>query len=350
MMNCDDGKTIDNVKRRLSNIEFLRLLAMFFVLIVHADFSTFGAPTVDELAVRPVGVFVQYWFECFAICCVDVFVLISGWFGIRFSLNKLWAFLFQVVFYSLGLFLLAVAITPQKALTLEGVKSIFLFNGSDYWFIKEYLILMVLAPMLNAFCNYASRSEFRTILIAYFVILMVYGWLEPASVHFTMNGCAALSFVGLYLLGRYLKMYRPKITNYNRRIYAVVYVAASLVIFFMCLIFLSQGVRITLDSRLLNYGCPLVILSAVALLLLFSKWTFCNRAVNNAAKSCLAVYLIHCNYFVFPIYKDMTLKAHQLGGVMVVLFILAVFVLSIMLDRVRLFSWNKLSNKLFYAE
>lgn len=301
MMNCDDGKTIDNVKRRLSNIEFLRLLAMFFVLIVHADFSTFGAPTVDELAVRPVGVFVQYWFECFAICCVDVFVLISGWFGIRFSLNKLWAFLFQVVFYSLGLFLLAVAITPQKALTLEGVKSIFLFNGSDYWFIKEYLILMVLAPMLNAFCNYASRSEFRTILIAYFVILMVYGWLEPASVHFTMNGCAALSFVGLYLLGRYLKMYRPKITNYNRRIYAVVYVAASLVIFFMCLIFLSQGVRITLDSRLLNYGCPLVILSAVALLLLFSKWTFCNRAVNNAAKSCLAVYLIHCNYFVFPI-------------------------------------------------
>lgn len=46
----------------------------------------------------------------------------------------------------------------------------------------------------------------------------------------------------------------------------------------------------------------------------------------------------------------MTLKAHQLGGAMVVLFVLAVFVLSIMLDRVRIFSWNKLSNKLFYAE
>ena len=39
-----------------------------------------------------------------------------------------------------------------------------------------------------------------------------------------------------------------------------------------------------------------------------------------------------------------------LGGAMVVLFVLAVFVLSIMLDRVRIFSWNKLSNKLFYAE
>ena len=349
-MSGDNGKMVDNVKQRLSNIEFLRLLAMLYVLIVHADFSTFGAPTMEGLAVRPVGVFVQYWFECFAICCVDVFVLISGWFGIRFSLNKLWAFLFQVVFYSLGLFLLAVAVTPHKALTLEGLKSIFLFNGSDYWFIKAYLILMVLAPMLNAFCDYASRREFKTILIVYFAILMVYGWLEPASVHFTMNGCTALSFVGLYLLGRYLKMYRPKLTNYNRRIYAVVYVVACLVMFFMCLLFLSQGVRVTLDSRLLNYGSPLVILSAVALLLFFSKWTFANKVVNQAAKSCLAVYLLHCNYFVFPIYKDLTLKAHQLGWGVVVLFVLAVFVLAIMVDRLRIVMWNVISNNWVHAK
>ena len=349
-MSGDNGKMVDNVKQRLSNIEFLRLLAMLYVLIVHADFSTFGAPTMEELAARPVCVFVQYWFECFAICCVDVFVLISGWFGIRFSLNKLWAFLFQVVFYSLGLFLLAVAITPEKSLTLEGLKSIFLFNGSDYWFIKAYLILMVLAPMLNAFCDYASRRELRTILIAYFIILMIYGWLEPASVHFTMNGCTALSFVGLYLLGRYLKMYRPKLTNYNRRIYAVVYVVACLVMFFMCLLFLSQGVRVTLDSRLLNYGSPLVILSAVALLLFFSKWTFANKVVNQAAKSCLAVYLLHCNYFVCPIYKDLTLKAHQLGWGVVVLFVLAVFVLAIMVDRLRIVMWDVISNKWVHAK
>lgn len=345
-----DGKMVDNVKRRLSNIEFLRLLAMLYVLIVHADFSTFGAPTMEGLAVRPVGVCVQYGFECFAICCVDVFVLISGWFGIRFSLNKLWAFLFHVVFYSLGLFLLTVAITPQKALTLEGLKSIFLFNGSDYWFIKAYLILMVLAPMLNAFCDYASRREFKTILIAYFAILMVYGWLEPASVHFTMNGCTALSFVGLYLLGRYLKMYRPKLTNYNRRIYAVIYVAACLVMFFMCLIFLSQGVRVTLDSRLLNYGSPLVILSAVALLLFFSKWTYHNHVVNTASKSCLAVYLLHCNYFVFPLYKEMVQRTNQVSEAMVLLFIVGVFLLAIMIDRVRIVIWNVISNRFDHAK
>ena len=62
------ANTKDKGKRRQSNIELLRLLAMLYVLIVHADFSTFGAPTMEELAARPVCVFVQYSFECFAIC------------------------------------------------------------------------------------------------------------------------------------------------------------------------------------------------------------------------------------------------------------------------------------------
>lgn len=92
-------------KQRLSNFELLRLLAMMFVLIVHADFIALGAPDVSDWASRPVGVVSQYLFECLAICCVDVFVLISGWFGIKFSFRKFSAFFFQVVFFSVGLFL-----------------------------------------------------------------------------------------------------------------------------------------------------------------------------------------------------------------------------------------------------
>lgn len=344
------ANTKDKGKRRQSNIELLRLLAMLYVLIVHADFSTFGAPTMEELAARPVCVFVQYSFECFAICCVDVFVLISGWFGIRFSLNKLWVFLFQVEFYSLGLFLLAVAVTPHKALTLEGLKSIFLFNGSDYWFIKAYLILMVLAPMLNAFCDYASRREFRTILIAYFVILIGYGWFEPASISFSMNGCTALSFVGLYLFGRYLSIHRPKFTYCDMRVDGMVYLIICVSMTLGCYVLLSEGIRITHDSRLFNYGCPLVILSAVALLLFFSKWTYHNHVVNTASKSCLAVYLLHCNYFVFPLYKEMVQRTNQVSEAMVLLFIVGVFLLAIMIDRVRIVMWNVISNRFLHAK
>ena len=302
------------MKQRLSNIEVLRLLAMLYVLVAHADFIALGAPVVADFAARPMDALLQYVFESFAICCVDVFVLISGWFGIRFNLRKLGAFLFQVLFFSFGIFLLAACVAPEKALGLEGLKSVFLFNGGDYWFIKAYLILMVLAPMLNAFCERASRIEFRTVLMVYLAILFLYGWLQPASVSFTMNGCTALSFIGLYLMGRYLKLYQPKFTRFQMRTDGLVYLALCLLITLVSFVLLRFGIRTTLDSRLLNYGCPVVVLSAVFLLLFFSKWNFHSNVVNKMSQSCLAVYLLHCNMFLFPLYKEMVRKANQMGG------------------------------------
>lgn len=335
-----------NMKHRLSNIEVLRLLAMLYVLIVHADFSTFGAPQVGDETSHPVGVISQYVFESLTICCVDVFVLISGWFGIRFTLRKLRAFLFQVVFFSLGLFILASLVVPHKAISLAGFKSVFLFNGSDYWFIKAYLLLMILAPVINAFCEHASRREFRATLIAYLAFMLIYGWMEPASIFFTMNGCTALSFIGFYLIGRYMKLYQPKFTRFTRKTDGLIYLALCSFICLVSLALLRFGIRITLDSRLLNYGCPVVVLSAVYLLLFFSKWHFHSNVVNKMSQSCLAVYLLHCNIFLFPLYKDLVRKANQMGGALMIAFlILCVFFIAIGVDRIRILLWNQLDKR-----
>ena len=333
------------MKQRLSNIEVLRLLAMLYVLVVHADFIALGAPKVSDFAVCPMDALLQYVFESFAICCVDVFVLISGWFGIRFNLRKLGAFLFQVLFFSFSIFLVAAFVVPKKALGLEGLKSVFLFNGGDYWFIKAYLLLMVLAPMLNTFCERASRIEFRTGLMVYLAIQFLYGWLQPASVNFTMNGCTALSFIGLYLIGRYLNLYRPKFTRFQMRRDGLIYLALCLFITLVSFVLLRFGIRITLDSRLLNYGCPVVVLSAVFLLLFFSKWDFHSNVVNKMSQSCLAVYLLHCNIFLFPLYKEFVRKANQMGGVMIAVLILCVFFIAIGLDRIRILLWNQIMQR-----
>jgi len=334
-------------KQRQSNIELLRLLAMLFVLIVHADFIALGAPDVSDWASRPMGVVSQYLFECLAICCVDVFVLISGWFGIKFSFRKLGTFLFQVGFFSVGLFIAAMAFVPQKAFTIEGAKSVFLLNGGDYWFVKAYVVLMILSPMLNAFCNHTPRREFKAILLTYLLVMLVYGWLEPASVSFSMNGCTALSFVGLYLIGRYMKMYRPTFTTNSMKRDGLSYLAFSLSMVLACVLLIRHGIRPTLDSRLLSYGCPLVILAAIYLLLFFSKWNFSNRVVNKMSVSCLAVYLFHCNLFLFPLYKDFARKTNEMGGALsVAIFLLVVYVIAISIDRIRLFLWRKLECKL----
>lgn len=90
------------VKNRSSNFELLRIVSMLLVMVVHANFSTIGAPTIEDWNVAPHITFVRHFVESLSIVCVDVFVLISGWFGIRFSMDRLKKFVFQILFFSLG--------------------------------------------------------------------------------------------------------------------------------------------------------------------------------------------------------------------------------------------------------
>lgn len=62
---------------RLSNMELFRIIAMFLVLVVHADYYTLNAPTATELATTPVSAVTRIFIECLSIGCVNMFILIS---------------------------------------------------------------------------------------------------------------------------------------------------------------------------------------------------------------------------------------------------------------------------------
>lgn len=83
---------------RQSNIELLRIISMLMVLLVHANFFSLGKPTVEEVIEQPIDASLRVLFECVCIPCVDIFVLISGWFGIKANKKGLCNFLFQVAF------------------------------------------------------------------------------------------------------------------------------------------------------------------------------------------------------------------------------------------------------------
>lgn len=57
-------------KVRSSNLELLRLLSMFFVLVVHADFQALGMPDRTEMTILPLfSVFRTYYRSiCYRLC------------------------------------------------------------------------------------------------------------------------------------------------------------------------------------------------------------------------------------------------------------------------------------------
>jgi len=74
-------------KERQSNFELLRIIALFFVLIFHSNFHTLGYPTPVEVIGNPVQYLCEFLVQGLTVVCVNVFVLLSGWFGIRPSLK-----------------------------------------------------------------------------------------------------------------------------------------------------------------------------------------------------------------------------------------------------------------------
>ena len=76
---------------------------MLLILILHANFLTFRFPSTEVLHCQPLGALGWIWSESLAIVGVNVFVLISGYFGIRLRIKGIVSLLFQATFYTVGI-------------------------------------------------------------------------------------------------------------------------------------------------------------------------------------------------------------------------------------------------------
>lgn len=332
---------------RQSNIELLRIISMAFVLIVHADFQALGEPNNIELLKQPLLASSKIIFESFAIVAVNSFVLISGWFGINFSWKGLSKLLFQCLFFFFGIYITLI-IAGYENLSISGImKCLMLSNNA--WFVKCYLGLFIISPVLNEFIKTVNRQTFRKILIIFYTFQTIYGWVSP-EVNFIQHGYSTWSFIGLYLLGRYLNIFKPKLSKYSPSIDVIIYVSLSLIIaasmFFACYV----------DSPLLmkmswEYTNPVIIISSIYLLLLFSKINFQNNIINWIAASCFAVYLQHFLIWDKVVVPHIHYLSDNFNGILflalLALSLITFYVSAIAIDKVRILIWNKLIQPFF---
>lgn len=205
------------MKVRQSNMELLRIIATFLVLLVHADFFSLGSPSASDCVNAPVDSSLKVFFEAISIACVDIFVCLSGWFGIRPSVKGFSNFVFQCLFWLIGLYIFTLII-GTSSLSKEGLMGCFALTKLN-WFIKAYILLYILAPVLNAFIEKASQKDFRNVLIAFFTFEFIYGWIFSGSTQHIQSGFSTISFIGLYLLARYVRLYQPRISLKSKSFY-----------------------------------------------------------------------------------------------------------------------------------
>jgi len=335
-------KTIikSNIEKRDSNIELLRIVAMILVLVVHASFLSLGEPDMDDLASFPVDTCLRVLSQSLSIVCVNVFVLISGWFGIKSSLSRFLCFLFQV--YFLELFVYALYLISGKIDTIHFRDWMNILLCNDYWFVKAYIILYLFAPALNAWLEMTPKKQIEQFLFLFFTIqtLLDFWW----GTSFSAAGYSGLSFMGLYVLARYIRLYPNKFSQQNKYVDLAIYLVLTMLTSLATLVQIyTRGAA----GWFYYYDSPFVILAAIYLLLFFTKMSIRSKVVNWVAVSCFAAYIVHCCPLFFPDYLA-TIKTwfnqepRFTFLCYTMMWIAAVFSFSILVDKIRIVVWHSI--------
>lgn len=330
------------IKERDSNMELLRIVAMFLVVMVHTNYLSIGGPNKQDLIDTFYSSISRFTVQSVSVVCVNLFILLSGWYGIKIKRWKIDTLFFQLFFFVLVSILYGFVFS--KKVTLTDILRILRLHDM-WWFVKAYLLLYFMSPILNAFCENTTKKEFTFVLIAFYAFSSL-NWLIE-WVPWMVNGYSTISFIGLYLLARYFRMFHEQNNRINGNLLLVLYVVSTLMTIVGMYVTTQKGINS--EKWFGGYDSPFVIIASLSLLLLFSRMSVKCRVVNTIAESCFAVYLFHTSHYVFQDYINhlQGFYAHHSYisyFLYSILFCLSVYIIAIALDRFRIILWSLISS------
>ena len=312
------------MKNRESNIELLRLVLMLMIVIVHFLGHNILSAS-NSITSNNAHFFSSNLLFSLVVCAVDCFVLISGWFSIKFSVTKLIMFLLPICLYQ---FLISLVYHPFGAEIS--------INPFAYWFIPPYVALMIMSPILNRGINALSKKAYIALLACLTLIFIL-----PLDSLSGMHGKNSFIFIYIYCLGFFLKKHFSN--RYSQAAYFTSFVIATLLIFAET-IGLEKINRFE-GSKTLSYSYDniLIVLAAVFLFLTFNKMKVKSVIINKLSASAFFVYIITENtncwkHSTHSIYKLMDVAGWENSSYYILLILVAsilTFVTALVIDLFR---------------
>lgn len=183
---------------RDSNIELLRIVSMMLIILFH--FSVHGPWPADGVLAADVAVGVLAFGGKLGVNC---FVLITGYFMTRSSVRvaSVARVVLETWFYSWGLLILFAVAQPELVTQARLEKAVLPLVSGEYWFITNFVALMVVSPFLNLLFDRLSRRGKSRLAAIGFVTISVL----PTLTTFNPLGSDLLWFFYLYLMGGWIR-------------------------------------------------------------------------------------------------------------------------------------------------
>ena len=274
---------------RNSSIELLRIVAMFFVVIVHCNgWLVGGLPNnFDE---TNISIFrsSQAIIQAFTCTCVNLFLLISSYFGLNLKFKSIMKIIMVLISVSIPFYFVN-CIAEEQFSARKLLTRLMVISRSGY-FVECYLLLMFFSPLLNAFIKEQGRRVITWVLLFWAIEVYFEFIIHDEDLGFK-NGYSFIHFVLIYMIGRSLYIYKEKLHSIESFKYMMSYILCT------CIIFMSYMFFDMLSA--FSYCSPFNIIASCSIFVLFTKYTFYNRVINWVASSTFTVYIIHTQPPVF---------------------------------------------------
>lgn len=337
--------------KRNYGIDLLRIIAMFYVVLLHS----FGVFIRDMPADR-FAYYACWFFEIFAYCAVNVFAIITGYVSYRSKKRKgifsnyvqLWL---EVVFYCFIITVIFLIISPSEVPKKQLLYSFVPVLGRNYWYFTAYTGLVVLMPILDIGLRKISKTDAKKLFVIIISLFSIYAVMNDG--YGLYGGYTVIWLVILYILGAIIK----KCDLFSK-------LKKRTIVITMILLFLATVIHKYIGKDLIianiylsnifsvSYVSPTIVGISILYVILFSKINFnekLKKIITFFSPATFAIYLLNSNYFTSSVLAKFYLPlANEKTIVMITaifLFDIQFVIVVMLIDKIRIHIFNKLNIK-----
>lgn len=286
---------------RSSSVEFLKIIAMIFIVISHAMPDNVSGSLKEIIDINRATSNVQYFIVALLHNLGQIgnviFIISSAWFLVdstKVKSNKIIGMVTSCFVISVVFLLLGILMGYDFPITFV-IRNLMPITFSCNWFVTCYLLLYLIHPLLNIIIRSVTQTKLLQINMCFGIFYFGLGFLMKNNLFYFSN---IIGFIGIYFLVAYVKLYLRNLSSNIRKqgLFLFIGIVGWLVLMICTNVI---GLRVEMFSdwmmRWNTFMNPFFILIAFSMFHIFRSFELQNRFINYVSGLSLLIYIIHCN-------------------------------------------------------
>ena len=300
------NEKLKNKKVRNPGIDFIRILAMYGIIINHIIYKSKNKTFINKFKELKLLHVLLFWHN-------NGFVFISGFIGHKtHKYSNLFYLWIWVCFYSVVIHLFYLKYKPQYVINDKFYYNLFPIIFRRYWFFTAYFGMYLFLPIINKGISYLNKSELKICFLStLFIFVFWHDIMNPnIDIFLTKSGYSVLWFLIFYITGAYFGEYKIEVLGIKKYYF---YLISFLIYIFTSILYYSiyicdkndlntdikHKIIIILKNLLReNYDSNLKAIQSISIILFLLQINynkFLGQIISSIATLTFGAYLIHDN-------------------------------------------------------